>query len=1750
MKLLRKLSSILWAINVLIVSSASVLAQQEAVHSDLGISTDIQTLVLTYEKSAIVGTPPAGCSDGTLTGNLQCGVTERMGQAGADEESAEAHSVDMTYTLTPILHESENDVWVSLVTQVVYPHLASDLGEAVRRRLDVEARQLTSRLNNWRKDLTEEEQNMLAAGTPVPVGIADMTDMLRLWRVAQRPDLSVAKQPEPESRLIVDVLTSQPVGPKLPFRARLKFERPPGKLPKAATFRWSGGSQSAVFKSGRTAAEFVTDWYYPTDRSAKVWKDGPVFPAQSTAEDFRGTWSVVHEADDGSNASGTAFVSDDGETIRLFLNFGEETRLYEAFETLATTSQSGAGDTLDVRFQRINDSVKWALEDAVPAPKGRALSLPDDIETLRITAEGREIDVDVSTLFVDPDRLQVRLWNRSDRSALTGTWHREEAQGALGEGGRQQWGRAPIITQVIVLEDQRLTPKTLGSYAQFQDDFSPSNREYIAQAPLPNREITTQYPYRKQDGHNQEAGQNDITYRTLFVLGENLPQRASDPLVLTSNDPLISYALEALPGEGKDRLLARGWRASGISARGDLDALVLRAAFKEGVLPSEKTLVLNGAPGTWLLDFEDANGALAFVRKIGEHDADGFAEYDRVPSAMPSDVVQVALDEQSPIPHGELFVELRKNGVALVNDGSGALVPLSATSDGETVDASSARAETDALAPIASLKIRQFSGPSTAEYRSSPIRLIPAGRPNLAPAEIDGALSLEVEKDDILFVRLQDPDRLRVSPPVALTTIGNMPSEASSLWRTALLRAAACYGEDTIDFAALSDEQEEVYSRYILTEELTNDFRKFMSAGGTWRDAARAVVGMSVSPLAYSLREREVFVSRGDHAASILIRDEFIRQMKQPLRALVSIASDEEKLWAIYRSRNAVPMPFWNITEVRETPNSVLAAVNAYQFPPDPGGFTSNVDVQEFARDLARGFAAAFDETVTIADFVDLAITEAGSDPAALRVAHLLAFDKFKDAFRQLVDNAALAETRARTAKDCDLPELLLLAGQDADPVVAQILPRLLKRSDEQRQANWVPDIMARNFVKGVRIKGAEARALEQYGRIDDAYKQMAMALVTVGVMNSAASEFLLGGLEAATFGTSTLDRYIESQPNLDYAEGASVVLGEGFYREAEMLKQEGWDVVADMFLPIGAAGLSAAAAQSGAAVKRGADLIDSFDALDLALIRQLDQRDQNDLFAHFASLKTKGRTGLLNKTERATFNKYADFLRKNGLNIDGRGFRGAGAGALPRGSEWSVIAPQAGRTGVAAQEYCYNCGLTAAEAFLLDRGIIDAERSQAAMLTYAMDRGLIDTGGSTMNQMTGYLERHGVDPSFLNVDFHTVEDFERAIRKGDDVIASIQTGDGGFHWIRVEAIRTDATGVKHVVFGEGSLPKGQSRIVTADEFSRITKDYPTPTGREPQLQAIIAETSRMTPNDIENARDAALLAGFEGHAKLARRARNAGMSEAELTKLLSPPSDTGPRPDWRATQTGTDRGIITGAMRPENPMPKDPMSDGTFLDAPSGDTEVDLAPRRQVPRYRQSCGRPFAGFSVEEGLRRQAERDYVNSGVLFLNASKINRVLTDVDFAEIAENVRIMQMQEHLDEMLDEMRRVGFSNEELNCLIGDVTNFDLNRGQRGDMLRRLQEAYVSRQGWEVIPAETAREFHRQTTSILAGGGGPEQVDYIRGEIEWARLTGDDFFQQMRRRGSYTNDNNFETLLFDEAAAQKIDAFAERNGLR
>lgn len=1745
LKVSRNVSAILWAIPLLIFSFIGGVAQDRTEPAEPDVTSDVGTFVLIYEDSAIIGTPSGPCADDGLTGNLECDVTERMRSSGLDTENADARSLSLLYRLTLVLQEGEDEARVSLLTQAEYPVLTSDMGEAVRRRLEVEARQMTARLADWRKELTDEEMHMLEEGTPIPVDVTELAEPLRLWRVVEYPEFFVTKQPEPESRLFVDVLTSDPVGPNLPFRARLQFEKPPANAPEGATLQWLGGDETAAFRTGRNAAEFVTDWYYPTGESAKNWDDKLLFSQHSTAEAFRGTWDVVHEADDGAHASGTAFVSDDGATIRLSLDFGEDTKLYEAFETLATRSDSGSGNTLDVRFRRVEDPVRWALQEAIPEPAGRLLFLPDGIGELSISAQDRTVSVDVSIPQGDPERLQVRLWDKSGGASLTGSWNKEDPRGALGDGGRQRWGRAPLIRDVIVLEDQRRDPRSLGSYTEFSADLSPSNSDYIAEDPAPDREIKTQYPFRKQDGHNPDAGQNDITYRTLFVLGENLPQRASDPVILASDDPRITYSLEALPGEGKDLLLARGWHASGVVSRGQLDALVLRADFTEGVVPDQKTLVLNGAPGEWHLDFEDASGALAFVRKIGEHDEDGFAEFDRVPKAMPSDVLHVALDEQSPIPHGELVVELRRNGVPLVNDGSGKLVPLTTSAEGQSGGQASGDSGPEGIEPVASLRIRQFTGPANAEYRSRPIRLIPAGRPNLAPEDQKGSLSVDVKQGDILFIRLQDSDLLRVSPPIAITTVGELPSEASSVWRTALSQAAACYGEDSIDFAALSDEQEEVYSRYILTEELTSDFRKFMSTGGTWRDAARATVGMAVNPVAYSLRERKVLLNRGDHAAAILIRDEFIRQMKQPLRDLVSIAGDEEKLWAVYQSRKAVPLPFWNITEVNETSNSVMAAVNAYRFHPDPGGFTSNTDVQEFAKDLGRRFASTFDEKVTIGDFVDLAMREAGNDPAALRVAHLVSFAKFKDAFRQLVDKAAIAETRARETGNCDLPELLLLAGQDADPVVKSSLPRLLKPAAGGQHSNWVPDRMARNFVKGVKIKGAEARALRQYDRIDDAFKQMALALATMGFLNSAVADLLVGGLEAAVFGTRTLDRYLESQPTLDYAEGASVVLGEGFHREAELLRQDGWDVVADLFLPLGTAGLSAATVQSGAAVTRGADLLDRFDALDLALIRQLDQRDQVDLFAHFASLQNKGSTGWLNKTERAAFNKYADFLRENGLYIDGTAFRNAGPGNFPRGSEWGVTSPQGGRTGVAQQEYCYNCGLTAAEAFLIDRGIIDAERSQAAMLTYAIDRGLIEPGGSTMSQMTGYLERHGIDPSLLDVDFHTVPDFERAIKRGDDVIASIQTGDGGFHWVRVEAVRTDPSGVQHVIFGEGSLPKGQSRIVTADEFSRITKDYPTPSGREPQLQAIIAETSRMTPDDVENARSAALLAGFEGHATLARRARNAGMSEAEVTQLLAPPSDAGARPVSRPADAGADNGLLAGSITPEEPVSGD-----TLFDPPSGDTQVDLAPTRRGSRYQQTCEQPFAGLSVEQKLRRQAERDFRVSRAQFLNAGAANRVLPDREIARIAENVRIMQLQEHLDEMLGEMRRAGFSDEELNCLIGDVKDYSLSRGDRMDMLRRLQEAYLSRQGWEIIPAEVAREFHRHTTSILAESGGSEQVDYLRGEIEWARLTGDDFFQQMRRRGSYTNDNNFEALLIDEVAAQKIDQFARKNGLR
>lgn len=173
---------------------------------------------------------------------------------------------------------------------------------------------------------------------------------------------------------------------------------------------------------------------------------------------------------------------------------------------------------------------------------------------------------------------------------------------------------------------------------------------------------------------------------------------------------------------------------------------------------------------------------------------------------------------------------------------------------------------------------------------------------------------------------------------------------------------------------------------------------------------------------------------------------------------------------------------------------------------------------------------------------------------------------------------------------------------------------------------------------------------------------------------------------------------------------------------------------------------------------------------------------------------------------------------------------------------------PVGGKTGVARQIFCENCGLVALEALLKDLGIVVGERLQRIMRDFALSRGLMTAGeGMTVFQLREYLRLTGILPKRTRAGFFEWRQMRHSLQKGRDVVANIQNGAGGYHWVRVEKIAPDASGKMWVSFGEGGLPKGLSKRISLKEFDRITRVYPGQAEAGRRLRSLVIDSPSIT---------------------------------------------------------------------------------------------------------------------------------------------------------------------------------------------------------------------------------------------------------------------------------------------------------------
>lgn len=485
-------------------------------------------------------------------------------------------------------------------------------------------------------------------------------------------------------------------------------------------------------------------------------------------------------------------------------------------------------------------------------------------------------------------------------------------------------------------------------------------------------------------------------------------------------------------------------------------------------------------------------------------------------------------------------------------------------------------------------------------YRTEPIHFYHRLDETKSPPEDDNALRVPVLEGAKVSAALVDPAEALAIPPVAEATIFDSPDQLGSLWNETLDRVAACHGDDIEDYEAYQHEPSENVSRLILAE----------------------------------LGRRSIELSNGDHAAALLIRDEFVKMTS-------SILPDFDA-----RARNAA-----NAVAYRERAKISSAVRN------EP--FWELLD----ATYVKDGWFRDTEITMPLRDTLD---EEAVAERLGVSMAEAKAWaeEQTADAAQRQVTLMQAAISTAQDAGDCDIGALLLVASHRSPPTIGRILPRLVKQEVSEgppRRQYWVPDGPARGFVKALYITGDAVRAIDAYAEADT---NVALAVAALATFGGAAVLEGLGYAGAALwtslaataidvgFGAIGVEKYLSGEEFYDFARGASQTMGDGVLDYALSQRQSAAMTAIGALLPVAGVRGTASRLRSFKNVRRGREVFRSGEDV-LDRLSDLSDSDRIGLAGYYSDLLAKAqRSGIatLDDADRAAFDAFQEYFAGAGI--------------------------------------------------------------------------------------------------------------------------------------------------------------------------------------------------------------------------------------------------------------------------------------------------------------------------------------------------------------------------------------------------------------------------------------------------------------------------------------------------------------------
>ena len=404
-------------------------------------------------------------------------------------------------------------------------------------------------------------------------------------------------------------------------------------------------------------------------------------------------------------------------------------------------------------------------------------------------------------------------------------------------------------------------------------------------------------------------------------------------------------------------------------------------------------------------------------------------------------------------------------------------------------------------------------------YQTPPIQL--EQKRERSPKSDARAKSLEVNSGDVLTAIPAVP--LFLEPPSATITTYISPNNKSSLWKSALFRAARLNSKKIGDWdrATTRQEADSITKIIVGPEHLFPGRRRSI-------DTEKVL--------------QKVQFTLGEHAAMLLLKQTFIEMAEERLTELKRVQNDRTLMRGWYRTmkpiilrgrkldRDEFPLAFRPIT-IRNYDWSV----------PLWHAFDDHKLRKREKEYIHRNNAQPHLPHCKLEVWIE-EMTRAG-------IGHEIRY----------IESAI---QHAKSIDDSNIKDLLYFTGYKFDPVLSRVVTRLMKLKNEGSAGNprkrWVPDYHARLVVRQISSVFAQLHALEE---ASDRSQDAVLAFLSIAAFNPGSLLLRTIVVVAATGAAVEVERLYELhsrvKPNVRFSAAAIGILGHDRLREAMVDDQD-----------------------------------------------------------------------------------------------------------------------------------------------------------------------------------------------------------------------------------------------------------------------------------------------------------------------------------------------------------------------------------------------------------------------------------------------------------------------------------------------------------------------------------------------------------------------------------------------------------------